>query len=289
MGITRGITIYAVASALAWGQAAPARLEFEVASIRPAAPGMPSMMNVGLHIDGAQVRCTFLSMSDLLGMAYRLKNYQVDGPDWLKSERFDVSAKLPDGAPRAQVPEMLQTLLEGRFKLKTHRETRQLPVYALVVAKGGLKITPLADESGDAVPSVDVKVSGGREGVSLDLGHGSSFGIGGNKLQAKKLTMLSLADMLARFMDRPVVDMTETKGSFDYSLELTPEDFRAMTIRSAIAAGVQLPPEALRLLDGASASSLHTALQGIGLKLEPRKAPIEVMVVDHAEKTPTEN
>jgi uncharacterized protein (TIGR03435 family) len=283
----------AIACASLWAQsaAAPAAkpAEFEVASIRPSAQGMPNMLSVGLHIDGAQVRCTYLSLNDYIGIGYKLKVYQIAGPDWLKSERFDINAKIPEGTPREKVTEMIRTLIESRFQLKSHREPKPLPVYALIVNKGGLKITPVTEETPDPNEAFDVKVNGGREGVTLQLGKNSSFGIGNNKLEAKHLPMQGLADMLARFMDRPVLDMTETKGSFDYTIDLSPEDFRSMTIRSAVAAGVPLPPEALKLLEGASESSLHTALQGIGLKLDARKAPVDMLVIDHAEKTPTEN
>ena len=283
MRLIRGFTIGLLASVAVWGQGAPAptaqaKSEFEVASIRPSGPLVPGELGVGLHIDGAQVRCHYFSLADYLGIAYKLKNYQVTGPDWIKSERFDINAKLPEGgANRDQVSDMFKTLLESRFQLKMHRESKPYPVYALVVAKGGLKMTPLAEDpadTGDAPKEgVDVKASGSRNGVSVNLGRGSSFSFGSNKVVAKKLTMVELADLLARFEDRPVVDMTETKGSYDLTLDLAPEDFMAMTIRSAIAAGVTLPPEALRLLDGASDSSLHTALQTAGLKLEPRKEP----------------
>jgi uncharacterized protein (TIGR03435 family) len=98
-----------------------------------------------------------------------------------------------------------------------------------------------------------------------------------------------LADSLARFVDRPTVDMTNLKGNYDFTLKFTPEDFRAIMIRSAIAAGVQLPAEAMRALEGVSGDSLFTALQTLGLKLEPRKAPLEVLVIDHTEKAPSEN
>ena len=83
--------------------------------------------------------------------------------------------------------------------------------------------------------------------------------------------------------------MTELKGIYDLTLEFSEEDFRTMMIHSAIAAGVTLPPQALALLNGASDAGLHTALQTVGLKLEPRKAPIDMLIVDHAEKSPTEN
>ena len=101
--------------------------------------------------------------------------------------------------------------------------------------------------------------------------------------------MPAFADTLARFVDRPVVDMTELKGSYDFALEFTPEDFRAMMVRAAITAGVALPPEAMRALEGVSGNSLFAGIQSLGLKLEGRKAPLEVLVIDHAEKVPTDN
>jgi len=264
--------------------------EFEVASIRPSGPTTPtSLMNVGLHVDGAQLRCTAMSLNDYIGMAYKLKNYQISGPDWLKGERFDISAKIPEGASREQISEMLQALLASRFQLKSHREAKPMPVFALLVAKGGLKIKPVSEEPIDPKANYDVKISGGREGVTLKLGPNATFGFRDNKLEASHLPMQGLADMLARFLDRPVLDLTETQGTFDYSLELSPEDYRTMLIRSALTAGVTLPPEALKLLEGASDSSLHAALQGVGLKLEARKAPVDVLVIDKVEKTPTEN
>ena len=282
-----------VACVAVWGQtAAPATLEFEVASIRPSGPLVPGELSIGLHIDGAQIRGRFFSLKDYLGMAYKLKNYQITGPDWIASDRFDITAKLPDGATKAQVPDMLESLLISRFQIKMHRETKPFPVYGLVVAKGGLKMEALkadGDSDGDTGKGVDVTASGARGGVSVNLGKGSSFSMVNDKVVAKKLTMTAFADLLARFEDRPVIDMTDVKGSYDLTLEFNPEDFRNMMIRSAIAAGVSLPPEALRLLDGASDSGLETALQTVGLKLEPRKAPIEMLVVDHAEKAPTEN
>ncbi|HEY3840047.1 MAG TPA: TIGR03435 family protein [Bryobacteraceae bacterium] len=272
--------------------AAETRPEFEVASIRPAAPLVPGDVGIGLHVDGAQVRIKSFSLLDYLCSAYRLKNYQVVGPDWIKAERYDISAKLPEGAAREQVPDMLKTLLQSRFQLKTHQESRPLPVYALVVAKSGLKLKELPPDPDDPEADkagVNVNVGASRQGVSINLGRGSYFTFADNKVQIQKLTMTALADMLARFEDRPVLDMTGLKGKYDCTLDITPEDYRAMMIRSAIAAGVQLPPEALRLLDNASDSSLHSALEAVGLKLEPRKAPVETLVVDQASKTPTEN
>ena len=280
-------TLLAVAGAGAEGAH-----EFEVASVRPSPPLTPGELGVGLHIDGAQIRGRFWSLKDYLGMAYRLKNYQITGPDWITTERFDITAKLPDGVSREFVPEMLGALLTSRFQIKSHHETKDEPVYGLLVAKGGLKIQPVADSPSDAEArknAVDVTASGSRAGVSVNLGAGSSFGFGDNRITAKKLDMVRLADVLSRFVDKPVVDMTGSKGLYDFTLEINPDDFRGMMIRSAVNAGVQLPPQALQLLEGASDAGLVTALRDIGLTLEPRKAPIEIMVVDRAEKAPSEN
>ena len=149
-------------------------------------------------------------------------------------------------------------------------------------------IDPNADSEGGK-GNVNVNVSGGRGGTTINFGRGSFFTFADNKIEARKLTMAVLADTLARFVDRPVVDATELKGHYDLTLEFSPEDFRAMMIRSALAAGVVLPPGVERLLEGASGDSLFTAIQTLGLKLENRKAPLEVLVIDQIQKAPTDN
>jgi uncharacterized protein (TIGR03435 family) len=103
--------------------------------------------------------------------------------------------------------------------------------------------------------------------------------------RAEKRRLASIAPVLSAFLDRPVVDMTNLNGKYDFVLELSPEDFRAMGIRAAIAAGVALPPQAVQLAESASQDSLFNAIE----KLESRKAPIEVLVIDNCEKAPTEN
>ena len=101
--------------------------------------------------------------------------------------------------------------------------------------------------------------------------------------------MAIISSALARFADRPVVDMTDLKGNYDFTMESSPEDFRAMMIRAAIARGTVLPPEALKLVEASSGDTLFNAVEKLGLTLEPRKAPIEMLVIDQALKTPTEN
>jgi uncharacterized protein (TIGR03435 family) len=275
--------------------AAPAaRPEFEVASIKASPPTPPAQLSIGIHVDGAQVRCTYLSLKDYIRIAYRLKDYQVIGPDWIVSERFDIAAKLPEGASRDQVPRMLQELLEDRFQLKTHRDSKELPVYGLVVAKSGLKMerTP-GTESEDPAQAVkapvNITASGSAAGTTVNLGNGSYFSMGAGKIEGKKLTMIAFADTLSRFVDRPIVNMTDVQGYYDFTLNFPPEDFRAMQIRAALGAGIALPPQALALLENSSGDSLFTAIQALGLKLEPRKAPVEVFVVDKIQRAPGDN
>src|SRR5713101_1006738 len=114
--------------------------EFEVASIKPSAQTAQTPTAAGLHIDGSMVRYSALSLKLYLGMAYGLKNYQISVPDWMASERWDITAKLPEGSSPKQVPEMLQALLRDRFQMKIHRETKELPVYALILGKGELRL-----------------------------------------------------------------------------------------------------------------------------------------------------
>src|SRR4029077_6681215 len=119
---------------------APGNVKFEVASVRISQPMGTERADVGVHVDGAQVRMVALPMRDYIARAYRMKLYQVTGPEWLTSERFDVNAKLPAGSTPEQIPEMLQSLLEERFQIKLHREKKELPVYALSIGKPPLKI-----------------------------------------------------------------------------------------------------------------------------------------------------
>ena len=131
-----GVTGLAVATACAaCGQSAATQLSFEVASIKPNDSGMTRMRGDAGRLDYSSV-----SLKLIIQRAYGVQLYQVSGPDWMASTRFDVVAKLPAGAKQFNVPEMLQSLLAERFKVAIHRETRELPIYALVVGKNGPKM-----------------------------------------------------------------------------------------------------------------------------------------------------
>jgi len=191
------------------------------------------------------------------------------------------------------MPEMLQRLIEDRFQVKMHREKKDFPVYALEITKGGLKIAvdpadPDAAKS-DANTPANTNVSGSAQGISIDFGRGSSYTFANNRFEAKKLTMANVVRALELYTDRPVVDMTDLTGTYDFTLEITAEDYQAMLVRAAVTAGLTLPPDALRLLDGATLPSLFDSLQKVGLQLDARKAPLDVLVIDEVRKTPTDN
>src|SRR5271169_3775092 len=125
-----------------FSQTAAAPPQFEVASVKPSVESANAMANVsrGLHIDGAMVSFNGMPLKWYIHYAYTVKESQVSGPDLLSSERFDIVAKLPAGAAREQIPAMMQALLADRFKMTLHRESKESPVYALIVGKGGIKM-----------------------------------------------------------------------------------------------------------------------------------------------------
>jgi uncharacterized protein (TIGR03435 family) len=267
--------------------------EFEVASIRPSTASGQGRVNMGMKIDGAQVRCVSFSFKDYVGIAYRMKAAQISGPDWIESERYDITATLPPGSSAGRLPDMFQMLLADRFHVKVHREKKEFPVYALVAGKGALKLkeTPPNPDADDSDPKdvVNAAGTGSAAGVVVSLGHGSFYSLANDRFEARRLTIAQLVDGLEPYATRPIVDMIGLRGRYDFAIDFTPEDFRAMMVRGAIARGVVLPPEALRALEGTSDGALGDALQQVGLKLESRKAPLDVLVIDEALKTPTAN
>lgn len=265
-------------------QAAPA---FEVASIRPSGELTPTV-KAGLTITQRQARFVYLSLNDYIGIGYAVRLHQIAGPDWLASARFDISATMPETVKPDTLPAMMKALLEERFKLRTHTEQREFPVYALELLPDA-KLVPVTEE---AAAEGAFTVTSGRNssgGATVDLGQGSSLVLGNNRFEARKVTMQTLADVLARFVDKPVVDMTKLAGRYDIAFELQPMDFQAAMIRSAINAGISLPPQATQLLDTASPAAVPDAVRSLGLTLTSRRAPLDVLVIDSIEKVPTEN
>jgi uncharacterized protein (TIGR03435 family) len=270
-----------------YAQAPSNKLEFEVASVRPSPQTKPDQVGIGLRMDGAQAHISFFTLQSYIAMAYRVRLNQVSGPDWMTSAMFDVNGKLPSGGTHDQVPEMLQSLLTERFQLKLHREQKDLPVYALLMGKGPLNLKEVrAADANKPNDAINVAAAGSAAGVSVDLGNGSWYSFADSKFEAHKMTLDQLASMLERYVDRPILNQTDLKATYDVTLKLTPEDYRAMLIRAAVSSGVVLPPQALRLMEGNSAASLSDAFEQVGLKMVARKAPLDMIVVDQVSKTP---
>jgi len=305
--LARSASLALIATAL-FSQAQP-KLEFEVATIKPASMPSPAdakngRMHVGITIDAQRVDMGFFSLYDLIAIAYRVKRYQVEGPDWTRAARFDIQAKMPDGSSPDQYRDMLRALLEERFKLAVHRESKDHPVYELVVGKSGPKLKEAAADA----PSL--RGGRGAPDVQNDNKGGSLVNGGALKLEMRpngvmhytfaKISMDGndgIVNFLSTFLDRPVIDKTNLKGFYEVQLDVTRENM----MNAARGAGVNVPPPENRAAaadsnampaDAASdpdGSALTQSLQQLGLKLEARKSPLETIVVDHAEKTPTEN
>jgi uncharacterized protein (TIGR03435 family) len=266
-----------------FSQAPAARPEFEVASVKPSEPLTNGRVSVGVHIDGAMVRCTYFSLLNYLNMAYDVKDYQIVGPDWLGGAHFDIDAKRPEGVEGEKALRgMVASLLEDRFKLVIHRETRDLPAYALVVAKSGLKMKEVPPDPDVDTSKVDVNVTSGARGATVDLGGGATISYGLNKLEARKVNIPSILDSLSKFLDRPVVDETVLTGRYNFTLEYSVSELKTM-VRDNGGDASQIPDF------GGDQPSIFTSVEALGLKFEPRKAPVPVIVIDSIQKTPTAN
>ncbi len=308
--------------------------EFEVASVKLAPPIEPQkimsgQMHVGMSIDAARVDIGSLSLAELIRVAYRMKSYQVTGPDWLPGQRFNIVAKIPEGVSKDKVPEMLQALLADRFKLTAHRETKEHQAYALIVGKNGPKLKEAAPEAapappadGSAPPSKGAMVMGngdtqvrvqpnpdGKGATVASPQFGTmkvSVGEGGMmRMEFARMSTQALAETLSRFTDKPVIDLTELTGVYHVELNLSLDDMRNVARAAGLGFGMggggggMMPRRGAGEGDGArgpaesastpGGSSIFTAIEQLGLKLEPRKLPLDMLVIDHVEKLPTEN
>jgi uncharacterized protein (TIGR03435 family) len=282
-------------------------LSFEAASVKPSAPQADGMVMRRMSggpgtTDPGTVTYTNVPLKMMVVRAYNLKEYQVEGPDWIDGNGYDVTAKLPPGATREQFQQMLQTLLAERFKLTVHHETKQLPVYALVVGKGGPKMKEVempaiavgaaaGPGTGDGGPGL-VRGRGG-EPPRLASGPGVRMMMTPNGRQLMGyMTMTQLAAALGNTMDRAVVDQTELKATYDVNLTWMPDELdrnqgRIMQMAGGAPGGGGGEE---RHAANEPALSLPEALQEmLGLKLEARRSPAEMLIVDRAEKVPVEN
>ena len=185
---------------VSFSQSTPPAPAFEVASIKPAPPQARGRESVRTSVSVGRLNYTNVSLSDLIGKAYSLQRPQISGPAWLDTERFDIVARIPAGVRRDQVPRMLQTLLADRFKLQSHNEEKQLPIYALVAAKNGPKLQKAKSTSG----------LGGNLGPLREHVNGA-------------VSMSQFADYLSFRLGRPVRDQTTLEGAYVIVLDWTPD------------------------------------------------------------------
>jgi uncharacterized protein (TIGR03435 family) len=310
--MSAGLVVFT--SCAAWAQTAENSPAFEVASVKPAAPITGNRIQVMLRggpgsSDPGQITYTNVTVKNVLTQAYGVKGFQISGPGWLDSGRYDIVAKLPRGATKAEFMAMLQNLLAERFKLTLHREKKDLQMYALVVGKNGPKLKELAQEAApkeggpvDGPAATMGKLTMGRDGFPVlpaaMAGRGGmamTMMNGNARMTANGQTMAGLAEMLSGQLDLPVVDMTGLTGKYDYTLYFAPEGLAGMRLPGGLPpppppgeAGGGMP--AASAPDAQSNPNLFTALQEqLGLKLEQRKGPVELLVIDHLERAPIEN
>ena len=264
--MVRGVAILLI-GAVAGAQTGAPGPAFEVASVKPkvAPRGLyyfPLSNPSKFIISGTRVT-TQGALFHLVAGAYGVQFYQVaTGPDWSEkwasTESYDIEARAPGETPptRDQVRAMLQTLLADRFQLKMHRESREMPVYNLVVGSGGPKIKPST--------STDPPKMGG-EGSS-----GSQIRMRYSNFPIPEF----IAEIMSQF-DRPLLDKTGLTGGFDFTLEYRPQP-PGMTATAAAALGVPDPEPGLPVV---------ASIQGqLGLRVVPARGPVEILVIDHAEK-----
>ena len=259
------------AACAAWGQAVPP-LSFEVASIKPAAPCCAPGQWRGNRPAADRVDFQYGTLLYYVTYAYGVKSYQVAGPDWLREVRFDIAAKGSEGTRRDQLPQMMQALLAERFQLKVHRETRELPGLALIVGKNGPKLKPAGPESGDGHGGASVGMSATPEGVE--------------RMDVKGGSMTTLVNTLTALLGQPVVDRTGLAERYDFVLEYSRDRVPGPRATGGFNEPPPLPAPAVSAEPGIS---IYTSIQQLGLKLEAQKFPLEVIVIDHAEKAPTGN
>jgi uncharacterized protein (TIGR03435 family) len=292
----RTLTTAAAFCAIALAQP-PAAPTFEVASIKPSTPQQAGRMMMRQRggpgtPDPSQYSVEGFPLSRVIQQAYGVQSYQISGPSWIDSERYDIVAKVPPGTTKEQFQLMLQGLLAERFKLVAHKETKELPTYALVVAKGGPKMKESPKEDPDAAkdappPQPQVGRDGRPQMPKGGRGMMVMMGPKGLHAEAARSTMAQLADFLSNQLGRPVLDATGLTAQYDYAIDFSPEGLASMKGMPMMAP----PPGTGGGADGGpeGGGSIFSAVQDLGLTLESRKGQVALIVVDSVNKTPTEN
>jgi uncharacterized protein (TIGR03435 family) len=251
--------------------------QFEVASIKLAPPPGAGGMRVGASggpgtDDPGLFTCENCEISRLLLAGFELQNHQLSAPDSANSTRFNISAKVPPGTTKEQFHVMMQNLLVERFKLAYHREKKEMQGYDLVVAKNGPKLKQPSETEDQPVAQRPAGVAD-ADGFPILPPHFSGMRVmgGGRAAWVQKVSLEQFSTFLAVQLGRPVIDRTGLTGQFEIALRWVMDTMRR--------------PE-----DDSPALSIFSALQEqLGLKLESRKGMVDILVVDHIEKVPTEN
>jgi uncharacterized protein (TIGR03435 family) len=297
----------------AWGQTDATGPAFEAASVKVAAPPPAGMITVRMgggpdSTDPGRITYTGVTLDSVIAHAYGVKEYQVEGPQWLENERYDIIATIPKGAGKEQVGLMMQRLLAERFKLTVHKEQKPMAVYTLSVAKGGPKLTavdaaappPPSQPGAPPMPPPPPLPPGAAAGPRGQMPPGAMRMMVGtnNRHITGNTTFARLCEMLTNLTDRPVIDLTELKGTYAFDLSWTPDETERMggkfgPVMAMAAAGA--PPSNMGGQPGPDSANdpgptlAQAFLTNYGLKLEAKRNPADIIVVDRAEKVPTEN
>jgi len=240
-------------AAAAFGQG-PA---FEVASVRASESGgerRGPREAIQVSPDGVIMRN--VSMRSCVRWAYHVLEFQVNGPDWIGSQRYNITAKATGEVPEEQLRLMMQTLLADRFKMATHRQTREMQAYLLEVGKNG--------------PKFKESATAGEPDIQPDPQRMS--------VVAQRTPVAHLVDLLANVLRAPVIDQTGLTSKYDVSIDVAKyvADFRGP------GAERDVPPDPIAII-------MRGLQEELGLKLEAKKMPIDLVIIDHAEKVPSEN
>jgi bla regulator protein blaR1 len=257
------------------------RPSFDAASIKPYAFDG----RVGVNTQPGRFAASGVTMKSLMSMAYDIKNYQITGgPNWMETATYGIEAKAPSQMTRETMLLMLQSLIEERCKLKFRRETREQPVYSLVVAKGGHKLERSKDENGNPLTEVPREGGKGRIIGPGDRAPAGTVFYSGNGFSAGAISMERLAYFLADPLGRKVIDKTGIIGLYDINLQWIPDSGQAGLAQ--FVRPTEIPSESPK---ENTAASIFTAIQEqLGLKLEFDKGPVEFFIIESIEK-PTEN
>jgi len=283
LGAAAAAVVVAVTACAVFGQSAD-RPKFEVDSVKPNQSKVRNFAGIR-PLPGGRLHAENASVSMLIINGYGVQDFQIaGGPPWIHDAGFDIDAKGDASANRAQIMLMLQRLLEDRFQLKIHRETRELPVYSLTVARGGAKL-PAPKEGGCS--KTDRPLPAGAPSIpcgALSIMMAPS----GMRARGGDVPMPELIRSLSMVLGRPVLDRSGVATNFDVDLAFTPDDTAAGLMRSSgpVDGHRETMAAAAAAADNPKAAPniLVAVQEQLGLKLDSTKGPVEVLVIDRVEK-----